>query len=191
MQETVAPSRDGSGPFTLREAAAVLGISLNTLRRRIAAGQVQAEQVQRPQGFVWQVHLHGAATQRHRADETVQQDGAGTVQQPSTAIMQAEAMAAYTRSLLEPLVNALERSEGRVAELERENGRLVAERDGARAELDALRAAEASRAAQPEPEAVAPAPTTSGGPVALLRRFWPLLVAVVVLVATGAWGWLG
>jgi excisionase family DNA binding protein len=127
MQEDVAPSRDRSAAFTLREAAAVLGISLNTLRRRIAAGQIRAERVQRPQGHVWQVHLHGAATQEHRADSTVPLHGAVTVQQPPAALAQAEAMATYTRSLLDPLVTRMAEQEGIIRELERENGRLSAE----------------------------------------------------------------
>lgn len=149
MHDVTAPSRDGAGPFTLREAAAVLGISLNTLRRRIASGQIQAEQVQRPQGFVWQVYVDGVAPQEDGADGTVQQDrpgtvpqdGAGTVLHPPTAIMQAEAMAAYTRSILEPLVRLVAEQEGtiraqaetigtlneRAAGLERENGRQAAQ----------------------------------------------------------------
>ena len=108
--------QDRPGPFTLREGAATLGISLNTLRRRIAAGQIRAERVERPQGFMWQVYLDGAVEpSQDRANGTVHQDRPGTVQQPPTApsIVQAEAMAAYTRSVLEPLVMALERSEER------------------------------------------------------------------------------
>ena len=41
--------------------------------------------------------------------------------------MPAEAMAAYTRSLLEPQMAALERSRGRVAELELDSRRLTAD----------------------------------------------------------------
>ena len=46
-----------AGSYSLQEAAALLGIGINTLRRRIASGQIAAEQVQRPQGHVWRVYL--------------------------------------------------------------------------------------------------------------------------------------
>jgi excisionase family DNA binding protein len=54
-----APSQHPATAFTLQEAAAILGVSLNTLRRRIDAGQVRAERVERPQGHVWRVYLDG------------------------------------------------------------------------------------------------------------------------------------
>src|SRR5688500_12856491 len=117
MQDQPALSQDRATAFTLREAAEVLGISLNTLRRRIAAGQVQAENVHRPQGHVWQIYWHGAPTQEHRAPDTMQEDGAGTVQPSPPALAQAEAMAAYTRSLLEPLVQTIERQAETIADL--------------------------------------------------------------------------
>ena len=86
--------QDRPGPFTLREGAAALGISLNTLRRRIAAGEIKAEKIERPQGFVWQVYLDGStAPFKDGANGTVHQDGAGTVQaerSPGPAIAQAE-----------------------------------------------------------------------------------------------------
>jgi hypothetical protein len=53
-------------------------------------------------------------------------------------------MAAYTKTLLEPLVAALERAQGRVAELERENGHLA---ERLAAAEDRLRAREAPREA--------------------------------------------
>jgi hypothetical protein len=122
--------QDRPGPFTLREGAAALGVSLNTLRRRIAAGQVRAERVERAQGFVWQVYPDGAAPSRDGARETVQRDRPGTVQQaptPPTALAQAEAMAAYTRSLLEPLVAHVGELEGTVRDQAETIGRLTAE----------------------------------------------------------------
>lgn len=67
MQDAAAPSkaepaaRSQHPPtvFSLQEAATVLGVSHNTLRRRIEAGQVRAERVERPQGHVWRVYLDG------------------------------------------------------------------------------------------------------------------------------------
>lgn len=87
--------------------------------------------------------------------------------------MRAEAMAAYTRSVLEPVVAALERSQDHARELERENGRLMAELDVAAdetitlkvreskllAEMDTLKAAQTPVVAQPASE---PMPAPSG-----------------------------
>jgi hypothetical protein len=47
--------------YSLREAAGVLGVSVTALRRRVAAGQIKAERVERPQGSVWRVYLDAHA----------------------------------------------------------------------------------------------------------------------------------
>ncbi len=60
-------------------------------------------------------------------------------------LMRAEAMAAYTRSLLEPLVARLAEQEGVIRDLERENGRQGAELERA---ASALVAAEGALTAQ-------------------------------------------
>jgi hypothetical protein len=137
----------------MQDAAAILGISLNTLRRRIDAGQVKAEQVQRPQGYVWRVYLdsvqqHPPEAPAQHADSTLHQDAASTLPQPPTGLAQAEAMAAYTRSVLEPLVQALEHANGQIAWQAEAIGTLKAERDAARAELDALKASQAQQEAR-------------------------------------------
>src|SRR5215217_7666079 len=109
MVTPAGPSQHGPTVFALREAAAALGISRNTLRRRIAAGQIRAEQVQRPQGFVWQVYLDGLHGSHQGSNGTVQPDDPWTVPEGSTVtpppsngpgsdLMRAEAMATYTRS---------------------------------------------------------------------------------------------
>ena len=48
-----APQREAP----IQEAAILLGISESTLRRRIRAGQVNARQVETPQGFKWLVEI--------------------------------------------------------------------------------------------------------------------------------------
>ena len=121
--EQVASSQQPPAAFSLQEAAGILGISLNTLRRRIDAGQVNAEKIERPQGHIWRVYLDGVQHPPAEPRQHAEQDAASafhgndasTLPQPA-ALMQAEAMAAYTRSVLEPLVGALERSEGRARE---------------------------------------------------------------------------
>lgn len=46
--------------ISVEEAARVLGVSINTIRRRIKQGKLSAEQVARPQGYCYRVHLSGA-----------------------------------------------------------------------------------------------------------------------------------
>jgi hypothetical protein len=109
-----------TAPVTVEQAAAALGVSASTVRRRIRDGSLRAEEARRPQGVVWLVHLPaGTAT-----DATQPPPAAGAVA-TTPAAAAGEAMVTYTKTLLEPLVAALERTQGRVAELERENGHLA------------------------------------------------------------------
>jgi hypothetical protein len=188
--------QDRPGPFTLREGAAALGISLNTLRRRIASGQVRAEQVQRPQGFIWQVYLDGAAPSHEGANETVQRDRPGTVQQPPTALMQAEAMAAYTRSLLEPMVSRMAEQETVIREQAETIGRQSAELERAAATIVSLSDALDARTAPQQPQEAPtapnqPAPATDV-PVSIWRSWrvlapWAMLVAILLLAVVVGW----
>ena len=206
MQDRAAPSQDRAPAFTLREAADVLGVSLNTLRRRIAAGQVRADRIQRPQGHVWQVYLDGAAPCRDGSGGTVQRDGAGTVQQPPADLMRAEAMATYTRSLLEPLVARLAEQEQIIREQAEQIGSLRAQLAAAEDRLTrpAVQNAQQGPSApnlgaqpgEPTPPEPSDPPAEPPPPLALdplppkptwWRRWWPAIAAVVVaLVANGS-----
>jgi hypothetical protein len=101
----------------------MLGVSFNTLRRRIDAGQVQAERVRRPQGHVWRVYLDADHRSDQRAEQDATQDAASTLPQPPD-VLRAGAMATYTRSLLEPLVNRLAEQERTIRGQAEELGRL-------------------------------------------------------------------
>jgi len=137
---TDTTSRQGAGatvataPVTVEQAAASLGVSASTVRRRIRDGSLRAEEARRPQGAVWLVHLPADAT-----------TGADRAPPAASAVATAPASAAgdqmihYTRTLLEPLVAALERSHDRVGQLERENGQLVERLAAAREQLEALK----------------------------------------------------
>ena len=147
------------GWLPLSSAAARLGLSIHAVRRRVHAGEMPARQVRGRYGLAWQVRLDG----KHEGSATVAQesregsarvadgtaDEAGTEQGPSADLMRAEAMAAYTRSLLEPLTAALERSQGEVAELRERVGRQGAELERAASAVvalnDQLAAADRSR----------------------------------------------
>jgi len=58
----------------IQEAAILLGISESTLRRRLRAGQVNARQVETPQGFKWLVEIENIEVDHQVAQDQV--DGA-------------------------------------------------------------------------------------------------------------------
>lgn len=45
---------------TIAEAAKRLGVSVDTVRRRVKDGSLTSQQVQRPQGYTWQIFLADA-----------------------------------------------------------------------------------------------------------------------------------
>ena len=57
-----APNAAATTAVTVEQAAANLGVSITTVKRRIRSGTLRAEQAQRPQGTVWLVYLDAAAT---------------------------------------------------------------------------------------------------------------------------------
>ena len=187
-----------TAPVTVEQAAAILGVSASTIRRRIRDGSLRAQPAHRPQGVVWLVHLPAAAT----VGTTQPPPPAGAVATTPTAAA-GDQMIAYTRSLLEPLVAALERSQGRVAELERENGQLAAELRALQAPQDAQEGTQEGRTAAeapdpttepsappaelPEPLAPDPRPPATDGRSPWWRRWWPAFAAAILaLVTSGA-----
>ena len=118
-------------------------------------------------------------------------DAAGPLPRPLAYPSRARAMAAYTRSVLEPLVDALERSHARVAELERETGTLAERmaglervRDAAMAHAAELEERLAAATRPPEPPADPfPAPIPPSPNVVPRRREprWRRWVRQVVL----------
>ncbi len=53
----------------IQEAATLLGVSESTLRRRVRSGQVNAHQVETPQGFKWWVDLDIDDTSDYVSDQ--------------------------------------------------------------------------------------------------------------------------
>jgi hypothetical protein len=80
-----APTLHPPDGYSLHDAASILGVSLNTLRKRIANGQVKAERVQRPQGHVWRVYVADEHPASHPSDQDAglhAAEGSATVQAP-------------------------------------------------------------------------------------------------------------
>jgi hypothetical protein len=167
--------------FTVEQAAAILGLSVTTVKRRIRAGLLRAEEAHRPQGTVWLVYLDAAAT-----GATEERPSAASVAATApTTPPAAEAIVSLIQTTIAtvpgPLVGqldaqrqTLERQAGRVAELERENGRQSAELERATStvvalsdELERLRAPSSPVAGSGGPEVPAPtkgAQASSGPP---------------------------
>ena len=88
---------------TVREAADVLGVSTETIRRMIRAGRLRAERVHRPQETAFLVELPDAtveATQDTMGDVTLGCHNAAPGQSLSPALLAAEA---WARGVVEPL----------------------------------------------------------------------------------------
>jgi hypothetical protein len=174
--------QDRADFVSVAEVACRLGISTATVKRRIAAGTLEAEQLQRPQGFEYRVRL----TRDVPAPSTERSDSEPAP--PLTVTMQdvSAAIAAATSPLMERLAVQdanLERQAGIIRGLERENGRLSAE-------LAALSTAHTDLSApQQPPEAPGategPAPTTDA-PVPWWKRWRSWLAAGLVVAVVGS-----
>ncbi len=123
--------------MTVREAARAWGVSVNTIRRWIASGELVAERVERPQGSQWRVyaprdvppgtsHEHAPATPR---DVPGRADGVSSLAPPD--VQRAEALAAYGATLLTPVLATVERLEAQTRDQAETIGRLRAELEAA------------------------------------------------------------
>ena len=186
---------DMTAHVSAAHAARMYGRSEKTVRRWIASGKLPAEKVDGvylvstaavaelvgdvSAPIIAQVSAPGTdsmSTQGADTDVRPDEEDVRPSERPGLDIMRAEAMAAYTRSLLEPLVQTIERQANRVAELERENGRQAAE-------LEAMKAARTSAVT---PGGVEAHETASGASMPRWRLLWPLWafwMAVAVVVA--------
>ena len=108
MQDATVGSQDAPiAGYSLQEAAALLGIGVNTLRRRIAAGQVQAERAQRPQGYVWRVYLEGRHPPSQPTNHPTDQEVPRSLPQPPTPLARADALASLIQATLTPIIGPL------------------------------------------------------------------------------------
>src|SRR5689334_21503650 len=109
-----AGSIEGAAAGYRLQDAAVLGVSVNTFRKRFRSSRMPAERIERPQGYIWQVYLDTLQPPPQPVDDPPIQETPSRLQQPAPALMQAEAMAAYTRSILAPLVSLVEQQEATI-----------------------------------------------------------------------------
>jgi hypothetical protein len=162
---------------TLREAGETLGISEDSVRRRLRNHQLHGRRVGTAQGFQWRVWVGpGVPPPTEAADEPdaggpadsapggadsapggadSAPNGAETPAESALALarMRAEEMAAYTRALLEPLHAQLKEQAEQVGRLSAEVGHLQEQLAAERAERERWEAVlaeaeEAERAAE-------------------------------------------
>lgn len=91
MQQTAehATQDNASRGLTIAEAAAQLGVSVDTIRRRVKRGELQAEQVQTERGPLWRVMLDGPPGV-HSAPSTTVPSTPGMPSNPAVHAMQPE-----------------------------------------------------------------------------------------------------
>ena len=184
------------GTLSVQEAAAHLGVSEKTIRRRIKSGALPAFQLPTSQGYEWRVQVDEAAVQVDGAPVHAAGQGQGPGQrrvhvdtpaaqhadpQPieadyrTGAVVVSPAASSQLTAIMDAWVTPLV---DRIAELERECGRLEAERDAARAELAALKAPPSQDAAHAAPAGTSEAEDGDDrweGPQPLWRRVWRAL----------------
>jgi len=120
----------------IKEAAEQLGVSINTIRRWVREGKLQTERQPRPQGYTLLVHLpiEGHVLTDAPTQTDAQPDAQAGVYDPPTQdvpreqvpvlgdFARAEAMAAYSARLIEPLVTRLAEQEQIIRQLAEEKG---------------------------------------------------------------------
>ena len=153
-----------NGWIGLAEAAQLLGISLDAMRRRVRRGEYQRRQVRTRHGLAWQVRLDGGAHPEPTVAPTDAPRVAPTVEPAATVDAAVGELVAYLR----------ERDQARDQELERARRDAQAKAEAAalwmaRAELlaaqlqqaqDRIRALEAPR--EPTPAEIVPGGPTDG-----------------------------
>jgi excisionase family DNA binding protein len=152
---------------TVAEAAGILGVSTTTVRRMVKRGQLEGQQVLRPQGTAFVVLL--PAEPEHAAED------AAPTRRPSGGMARgnaapSEQLTAWSATFLLPLVATIERQADQLVSQAETIGTL-------RAERDILRAAHRPGASNLELPA-------------RLVTVTPWLVLLGILALAGVVGWL-
>jgi excisionase family DNA binding protein len=171
--------------LTIAEAASVAGVSVRTVRRWIASGHVVT--VGRGQG------KRVVAASLSKPADTNGQNGHETGHPMGQVSAKEDTETTTTANSDKAAIEA-----DRLAVLVRELSDRLAEQTGLTAvwmercrvlsdQLALAAPSERPQEGQEPPEAPEATPEPRSAVLTLLARFWPLLVAVVVLVAAGAW----
>ncbi len=141
--------------YTIAEAAPILGVSVDTVRRRVKRGQLESRQVRTQHGPTWEICIGDVLEEPVRVAEGTQGAAYGA---EGGSQDRSQAMATWAASLLGPIAaelgearQSMERQaemirdqaetigrQGAELEAEREHGKFFhAELEGARAERDA------------------------------------------------------
>ena len=115
--------------LSIQEAAVILGVSPNTVRRWCANGKLHSERLPRPQGETIRVYLEGSAlgTSHGTSREVPDDMPYGNVPQVPTELQRAGALADYSAQLLAPVVAELAESRRQLVTQAEEVGRLRTE----------------------------------------------------------------
>jgi excisionase family DNA binding protein len=155
IDSTDATPQPRTRRVTIAEAARILGVSGETVRRRIHAGQLEAIREVRPQGSSWRVVLPirksvettrgGHTTPRVETDQEEKQVTDATSVEATPATTDVASSAALVASISRLIVELAEvrtisdRRADRVVEVERDNARLIAELEATAAEAITLK----------------------------------------------------
>ena len=123
----------GTRWYTIAEAAPLLGVSVDTVRRRVKRGQLESRQVRTQHGPTWEVCLGTLQGEPAPAAE-------GTEGAAQAAEDRSQAMAVWAATLLAPLAAELGEARQTIERQAETIGRQGAELDQARGTLGELQA---------------------------------------------------
>jgi len=166
----------GTRWYTLAEAAPILGVSVDTVRRRLKRGLIEGRQVHTQHGPTWEVTLGTASTEHEDAAEGAAQPAQGT-----QGVAEDEAGAGLVQ-----LVALVDRLQQENRTLAGQVGFLTAQLGAAEDRLAIAAAPIRLQEAQPGPES---APASIGPPGPFSRAWWPWLVILAVVGAGVLLAW--
>lgn len=165
---------------TVSEAADILGVSTQTVRRMLKRGQLEGQRVHRPQGTAFVVTLPVEAT-GDTQDATVTQQSPPNVSRSNATPSEqmATLAAAFLTPVLAPLVAEITASR-QAGERKDDIIRVQAETIGE------LRATVATLEARTAAQTVEPPTESTGALQAFLTRWWPLVAMLIVACVVAA-----
>ena len=145
MDGTGSTERVAYHRVTVAEAAAILGVTVVTVRRMIKRGQLEGERVIRPQGSAYLVTLPVDGTGAERVAESTEHAAQNMSRTDGTP---GALMAVWSETLLSPLVARMAEQEATIRGQAEMIGSLTEQVDGRERELDRSSAEIASLSGQ-------------------------------------------